>query len=170
MAVVEFRKITWDNFEECIGLELHQEQKNYVASNVYSLAQSYIALLNDDLPAMTFTIYDEETMIGFIMLYHDTTEENEYGDEPCYGILRLMIDRRFQGKGYGKKAMIKALEFIMTFPQGEASAVYISYDPSNKVAKHLYSSFGFEETGKVNDVGEVIVRRELNFSFPTKKG
>lgn len=159
--MIQFRIITWDNFEECISLELKEEQKNFLASNVYSLAQSYIALLNDELPAMTFAIYDGEEMIGFIMMYHDTPKENEYGDEACYGVLRFMIDKRFQGMGYGKKAMAKALEYIKTFPQGEASAVYISFEPTNVIAKNLYASFGFQDTGKVNDADEMIVKLEL---------
>ena len=159
--MIEFREINWNNFEKCIRLELKEEQKNFLASNVYSLAQSYVALLNDELPAMTFAIYDGETMIGFIMMYHDTAEENEYGDEACYGILRFMIDKNFQGKGYGKKAMSKALDYIKSFPQGDASSVYISFDPLNVIAKNLYTSFGFQDTGKVNDADEMIVKLEL---------
>lgn len=159
--MVEFREITWDNFEECVSLELYEEQRNFLAPNVYSLAQSYVALLNDKLPAMTYAIYDKGTMIGFIMMYHDTAEENEHANEACYGILRLMIDKKYQGQGYGKKAMAKALDYIKTFPQGDAQAVYIAYEPKNAIAKQLYANFGFKDTGKVNDSGEVIVKLEL---------
>ncbi|MGE8205721.1 GNAT family N-acetyltransferase [Heyndrickxia sp. NPDC080065] len=160
--MIEFRKITWDNFEECIRLELHEEQKNFLATNVYSIAQSYVALANDDLPPMTYAIYHNDDMVGFILMYYDNADENEYGDENCYGVLRFMIDKRYQGRGYGKTALEKALEYIKTFPQGEASAVYIAYEPTNLVAKKLYSSFGFEETGKLNDSDEVIVKLNLN--------
>lgn len=159
--MIEFRKITWDNFDDCINLQLVEDQRGFLASNLYSLAQSYVALLNDELPPMTFAIYDDEIMIGFIMMYHDTAEENEYGDDEAYGILRFMIDRRYQNKGYGTKAMEKALEYIRTFPQGEASAVYISYDPDNKVARHLYEKFGFKEIGVSEEAGEVIAKLDL---------
>ena len=158
--MIEFRPITWDNFDECINLQLTEEQSEYLASNAYSLAQSYVALLNDDLPAMTFAIYVQEKMIGFIMLYHDTANENEYGDEPCYGILRFMIDQRYQNQGYGKKAMYKAIEYVRTFPQGEVASVYISYGPENKVARHLYKSIGFVETGIISE-GEVVAKLVL---------
>lgn len=156
--MVVFRKITWDNFDECVNLQLADEQRGFLASNVYSLAQSYIALLNDELPPMTFAIYDDDTMIGFIMMYHDTAEENEYGDEEAYGILRFMIDRRYQNKGYGTKAMEKALEYIRTFPQGEAKAVYISYAPENEAARRLYAKFGFKEIG-INEESEEMVAK-----------
>ncbi len=158
--MVELRKITWDNWEECINLRVTEEQDNFIASNIYSMAQSYVALLNDEQPPMTYSIYNDDIMIGFVMMYHDTAEENEDGDEECYGICRFMIDKRYQGNGYGKKAFAKSLELIKTFPQGRASAIYLSYDPKNIVARNLYAAFGFVETGAVND-GELVARLEL---------
>ena len=47
------------------------------------------------------------------------------------------------------KAIELALEFIKTFPCGRAEYCWLSYEPDNKVAKNLYESFGFEETGKM---------------------
>ncbi|GGA77621.1 GNAT family N-acetyltransferase [Ornithinibacillus halotolerans] len=155
--MIEFQPITWNNFEECIQLQLTKSQRSYLASNVYSLAQSYVALLNDKLPALTFVIYHHETMVGFIMMAYDTAEENEYGDEPCYHILRFMIDERYQKKGYGTKAMKKAVAYLKTFPQGVASSIYISYAPENIVARHLYLNLGFVETGIISE-GEIVAK------------
>lgn len=77
--MVELRSITWDNWEECIKLKVTEEQDDFLASNIYSIAQSYVALLNDELPPMTYAIHNDDTVIGFIMMYHDTAEENDYG-------------------------------------------------------------------------------------------
>ena len=156
--MIDFRPITWENFDRCINLQLSEEQKGFLSSNVYSLAQSYVALLNDPLPAMTFAIYYKEEVVGFIMMYHDTAEDNEYGDEAAYGILRLMFDKNYQNKGLGTKAVEKALEYIKTFPQGEASAVYVSYSPENTASKHLFAKFGFQECGKIEEVDETIAK------------
>lgn len=156
--MIELRKITWDNFDECVHLQLTEEQRGFLASNVYSLAQSYVALLNDELPSMTFAIYDDDTMIGFIMMYHDTAEENEYGDEEAYGILRFMIDRKYQNKGFGTKALKKALDYIRSSPQGEASAIYLSYTPKNEAARHLYAKFGFKEIGMDEEEDEMVAK------------
>lgn len=158
--MIELRKITWDNWEACIRLKIKEEQEDFIASNMYSLAQSYVALLNDELPPMTYAIYKDDTVIGFTMMYHDTVEENDHGDEECYGICRFMIGDEFQGKGYGKEAFAKALELIKTFPQGKASAVYLSYKPKNVVAKNLYASFGFIETGEFVE-GEAVARLDI---------
>lgn len=71
-----------------------------------------------------------------------------------------MIDKDHQGKGYGKKAFTKVLDLIKTLPQGNATSVFLSYEPENEVARKLYASFGFVETGDI-DEGEVIARLAL---------
>ena len=40
-----------------------------------------------------------------------------------YNIWRIMIDKKFQGKGFGKKAMNLAIEFVNTFPCGTQNIV-----------------------------------------------
>ena len=37
-----------------------------------------------------------------------------------YNLWRLMIDEKYQNKGYGKEAVKLALEFIKSFPCGKA--------------------------------------------------
>lgn len=62
-----------------------------------------------------------------------------------YSIWRLMIDKKYQNKGYGKEALQIALEFIRSFPCGKAEYCYLSYEPENVNAKRLYSKVGFME-------------------------
>ena len=155
--MIELRKITWDNWEECIDLEITDEQDNFMASNKYSLAQAYVAMLNDKRPPMTFAIYHNEIMVGFTMFYYQDHEENDgsdYEEKPCYTLLRFMIDKKYQGQGLGKQAMAKILEYIKTFPHGRAACAHLSYDPKNEAARKLYKSFGFVETGELTDDGE----------------
>ncbi|WP_315122457.1 GNAT family N-acetyltransferase [uncultured Clostridium sp.] len=156
--MVELRKITFDNFDECIKLEPKEEQKSFVASNIRSLAQAYVALTNNECIPMPYAIYDNDIMVGFIMLSYTAADKNN--DENAYWVWRLMIDKGQQGKGYGKEAMAKALELIRSFPHGEASAVYLSYEPENVAAKALYASLGFVETGKI-EYGEMVAKLVL---------
>ena len=145
--MIDFRTITWDNWEECMDLSVTDEQDDYIASNQYSLAQSYVALLNDELPPITFAIYDGDTIVGLIMMGYSTADESEYGDEPYYDLARFMIDKKHQNKGLGKQAMVKLLDYIKSFPQGRATAVYLAYNIKNNLARKFYQSFGFVETG-----------------------
>jgi diamine N-acetyltransferase len=64
-------------------------------------------------------------------------------------IIRLMIDEQFQGKGYAKEAMKSLLERFRT--DDKLKAVGISYGPDNEVARRLYASLGFVETGEMLD-------------------
>ena len=55
---------------------------------------------------------------------------------------------------------MKAIDLIRTLPHGEADAVYLSYEPENVVAKSLYASLGFMETGKIEE-GELVAKMIL---------
>ena len=66
-----------------------------------------------------------------------------------------MIDKNHQKKGYGREAVKLALNFIKTFPCGEAEYCWLSYEPENEVASRLYRSFGFVETGEMD--GEELI-------------
>ena len=74
-----------------------------------------------------------------------------------YLFWRLMVDEKFQGKGYGKAGIKLALDFIKTWPCGKAEYCVISYEPENETAKNLYASFGFEENGEMADEEVVAV-------------
>jgi len=156
--MIELQKITDGNFNECIKLEPYENQKSFVASNLRSLAQAYVALSNKECIPLPYAIYDEEIMVGFIMLSYSEPDENN--EENTYWVWRFMIGKEYQSKGYGKESMGKALELIRTFPCGKASAVFLSYEPENVVAKKLYASIGFVETGKI-EAGELVAKLTL---------
>jgi diamine N-acetyltransferase len=158
--MIELREITWDNFNECISLQItdEQEEKDYVPSNLYSLAQACISLLSGENPLTIFAIYDNKIMIGFAWIYYDNSWY-EYDDEPCYVINRFMIDKNYQNKGFGKQAMAEILSYIKKYPHGEAKAVYLSYDRRNTAAIKMYQSVGFAETGEtVREPPEVVAK------------
>jgi len=158
--MIELKKITWDNWRDCQKLKVTKEQENFVASNTFTMAQSFVALSNNEIPPMTLAITKDDTVIGLTMVFYVTAEENEDGDEPCYDICRFMIDKDHQGKGYGKESFEIILNHIKTFPLGRANDIYLSYEPENTVAKNLYASFGFVETGEI-DHGEAVAKLVL---------
>jgi diamine N-acetyltransferase len=73
-------------------------------------------------------------------------------------IYRFMIDRKHQGKGYGRAALSKALEETREIPG--VDRISIRYMPENPVAKPFYASFGFVEVRGDRD-GEVIAVLKL---------
>lgn len=158
--MVRLEKIADQNFKECIKLDPGEGNDKFVAPNTISLAQAYLAIANDTCTPMPFAIYEDEEMVGFIQLAYYREDQDEDIDEPDYDIWRFMIAHEHQGKGYGKAALILAIEYIKTFPCGHANKVYLSYVPGNSGARGLYTSLGFVETGKL-DGNEIVMALEL---------
>ena len=154
MDNITLEKITYKNYIKVIwGLKVTKKQKKFVAENNNSLAEAYVAITNGGV-ALPFAICKNKKPIGFLMIGYGMAEDDDLDSEdPAfieivkknYCIWRFMIDKRYQGKGYGRIAMELALDYVRTFPCGKAEACWLSYEPENEVAKRLYASFGFVE-------------------------
>ena len=148
MEQVSLRPLTKENWEDAIHLHVRKDQKNFVASNLYSIAE---ARFNPELTPMG--IYAGETMVGFLM----------YGLEPeknRWWLVRLMIDERYQGKGYGREAMREVIGLLRQNPG--CDRIYLSYEPENITAEMLYKSFGFRATGEMEDGEKVVVLEDFS--------
>lgn len=147
---LSIQPVTKDNWGALIKLKVRQDQTHFVASNLFSIAESKFGFDESDgshWDLYPYGIYDGETPVGFLMYGYNF----QYPDFQAF-ILRLMVAENQQGKGYGKFGMEKMLE---TFRADERiQSVGISYEPENDGARKLYSSLGFVETGKMLD-GEV---------------
>lgn len=110
----------------------------------------------DGEPAIPYAIYADGVVVGFLMysydiMDHESFEHEVFYKKMSYFIWNIMIDKHYQGKRYGKLAVEKMLMDIETMPYGEAEYVALFYHESNHIAKALYASFGFSETGIVQD-------------------
>ena len=151
------KKINKNNVGEILKLEVFDNQKSFVATNNISIIEAYIALTENN-HVFTFGIYKDDIPIGFLMIGFDVNSDDEGAPRIAkgnYNIWRIMIDKKFQGKGFGKKAINLALEFVNTFPCGTAKYCWLSYESDNDVARQLYKSVGFVENDEKN--GEEIV-------------
>lgn len=154
--MIELRKIDGDNIDEVVALEVGENQKDFVeTTNLRSFADAHM-LNADGIPATPLAIYADDTMVGFLMYIYDTTDHESFQNEVYYGkkayfIWHFMIDQRYQGKGYGKLAFEKMLADIETMPYGESQNVDLFYHKNNVIAKELYASLGFVETGIIQD-------------------
>ena len=137
------------NIWDVVSLKIRRDQKKYLADNVWSMLHAYVG--NKTKGAVyPFGIYNDNKPVGFLLLAYDYSEVCDDPDAPLiaknnYFLWRLMIDKRYQGRGYGKEAVKLALAFIKTFPHGKAEYCWICYDKDNEVAKKLYLSMGFKE-------------------------
>ncbi|HCQ89437.1 MULTISPECIES: GNAT family N-acetyltransferase [unclassified Clostridium] len=140
------KEINRDNWEKCIELQVEENQRKFVASNSYSLLESKY----EDY-CYPMGIYDGETMVGFLMYSFDE-------DTNKWWMCRLMMDKKHQGKGYGKKSIELFID-LMKKEKGNI-ALCTSFEPENTVADKLYESIGFRKTGEIA-WGEVVMEIQL---------
>lgn len=155
--MISLRPITLENRRLVFNLQVSQEQRPFVASNLSSVATAYVLATNGGHP-LPFAIYHDETVIGFVLIVYGITSyeipEIAHGN---YSILRFMIDEQYQNCGYGRKALMKIFDYIRTFPEGYGEYCWLEYDPKNSIAKKLYKNMGFVENGEVVNEEVVVV-------------
>lgn len=139
MSEVQIRELTGDSWLKAGRLKVGEAQANFVAPNRESIAWSRYE--SDLIPA---GIYDGDEVVGFVLYGRWPGEPNRWG------IARYMIDVNQQGKGYGKAGMQEVIRMIRE-KHPEATGLKLGYLPENDVARKLYSSFGFRETGEMWD-------------------
>jgi diamine N-acetyltransferase len=144
MSNVKLKDVTAKNWRAIARLELAPDQEDLVADNLYSIAESKF-----DPDARPRAVYAGDQPVGFLM--YDASDDEAL-------IYRFMIDRRHQGKGYGRAALRLALDEIRALPH--VRKVSISYMPDNPVTKAFYASLGFKETGLDED-GEMLAELAL---------
>ena len=155
--MLRLENVNAKNVWDVLKLQVSDNQKSFVADNDISIIEAYTTITGNGY-AFPFGIYEDDTPVGFLMIGYDVDEYWEDAPEIArenYNLWRLMIDEKQQGKGYGKEAVKLALDYIKTFPCGDAEYCWLSYEPENKVAAELYRSFGFSETGEMD--GEELI-------------
>ncbi|MEO0986095.1 MAG: GNAT family N-acetyltransferase [Cyanobacteria bacterium J06639_14] len=138
MVKVHLRKVTRENFRECLNLQVTESQKKLVATTTQSLAEAYVdphlfplavydaaacGYEQPEVPVIGFTMYEIAAGVGFIM--------------------RLMIDAKYQWQGYGRATMIELLRRLKLHPNVEIIAT--SYQRENEIAAKLYRNLGFRQ-------------------------
>ncbi len=146
-AVVTLREITRETVRTITDLKVAPEQTGFVATNAESIAQAYF----DRDVAWFRAVYADEVPVGFIMLEDDAANQEYY-------LWRFMIDARYQGRGYGRRALELLVEYVKTRPG--AKALMTSCVPGDGSPCPFYEQLGFVPTGEV-DEGEIVLRLAL---------
>lgn len=132
---MEFREIDKSNYWDCIALMVDDSQVDFVADNKQSLVE---AAYEDGLYVLG--IYNKDTMVGFVLYDYDEAF-------PGWSMSRFMIGKQFQGKGYGKRAVVSFLDYFKA--NHNTDKLYISVSLDNTIARKMYSDIGFKEIKEV---------------------
>ena len=128
------------NWERFLGVELLPEQHAFVPSVLFSLAQARFEVL------YPFGLEVDDQAVGFVM----------YGNfGGIYWINRLLIDHKFQRKGYGYQALCLLIAHLRQFP--DCRDIRTSYGNDNFQAQSLFAKLGFQAIGGLDD-GETVAQ------------
>lgn len=140
--------INKDNWEICAELSVSDVQAQFIASNLYSIAEVQF-LSSFKLKGIS---YNNE-LAGMVMYGIDPDDGN-------YWIYRFMIDAFFQGKGIGKQAMALLIDDIKANNHQHIPLLIVGYHQDNKLAHYFYQRSGFNFQ-RVADWGENIAQLQL---------
>ena len=133
--MINLREITSKNLKSIIDLNVKEDQKDYVALNSVSIAQGHYSK-----SAWFKGIFNDDRPVGFVML--DLIEE----ENKCF-LWRFMIDREYQGKGFGKIALTQVIDFVRSL--NLYTYIATSYVPAENGAGGFYKNFGFIESEEI---------------------
>lgn len=143
--MVELRTITENNFQQCLCLNASVQDRSFVDTVVYSLAEAWV-YYQDTRP---FAIYNDGILIGFVSMY--VGEEN-------YQIINFLIDDAYRRKGLGTKAVKLCVDYL----KNEFSAHRISAPVKleHVAAQEFWKKQGFYLSDTV-EAGYVFMRKAL---------
>jgi diamine N-acetyltransferase len=153
-SAVSLREITDQNHEAVVALRIAASQEGYVSSVEDSLAEAR------DTPEGNpwyRAIYAGDQPVGFVMLSWNVTPDPPRIIGPWF-LWKLLIDERYQGRGYGREAV--RLVAGIARDQG-ASELLSSYVPGERSPESFYRQIGFVPTGEQDEKGETVIALRL---------
>ncbi|MGX6977702.1 GNAT family N-acetyltransferase [Vagococcus elongatus] len=145
MGNIRLIDINKDNWLKLCLLTPGEAGEKFVAPNAISIVQS---VYDNDGQWVIKGIAHGNDIIGFTMYGYNV-------DDKAYDLCRFMLDQKFQGRGYGQKALKVIVEEMCA--RFNCEKIYLSTDPENSLGKYIYEKFGFINTGQLVDGEELFV-------------
>ena len=154
MPLLSLREVTDDNRAAVEALRVTDEQTRYVAGVSQSLAE---AQEYADARPWYRAVYADDDPVGFVMISDGITVDKPEYLGPYY-LWRLLVDHRFQGRGYGTAALDLVVEHVRTRP--DARVLLVSHVEGPTSPRPFYERYGFRPTGEVHQ-GEPVLELDL---------
>jgi diamine N-acetyltransferase len=132
---VSLRPVTQDTVWGICSLSdtLTEPKKSMVAPNAVSMAEAHF-----NQYAWFRAIYAGKAPVGFMMIVDDD-------QRPEYFLWRFMLGQPFHGRGYGRQAIARLVEYVRTRPG--ARELLVSCEVEEGSPEGFYRKLGFERTG-----------------------
>lgn len=148
-------KVTEENLEDVLRVQVAPEQAEFVTPVVKSLAEAYVHRDH----AWPRAVVDGDEVVGFVMAFFDIpfTEGGSLHDRPRSGLWRLNIAAGRQGRGYGRFAVEAVMEEIR---RRGGARVTVTWKPGEGGPEAFYKRLGFVLTGETSGP-DVVGERDL---------
>jgi len=158
MAGVELRDIfTDEDRAAALALRVAPAQEQFVANVAESIldAERYPEAL-----ARYWAVHDGDQIVGFTMISDGIAEEVLAADPTLVGpyfLWRLLIDERFQRRGFGTATLDAVVDYVRS--QG-GTELLTSYTAGEGSPGPFYERYGFVPTDRIVE-GERVLRLDL---------
>jgi diamine N-acetyltransferase len=154
VVAVTLREITDEIRAAVLALRVEPQQERFVGSVQGALRD---AVEYPHAKPWYRAIYAADEPVGFVMVSWDVEPQPPEIIGPWF-LWKLLIDRRYQRRGYGSEAVRQVARLV--WAEG-ASELLTSYVPEDGGPVGFYRRLGFTPTGELDANGEVIVRLSL---------
>ncbi|MEO7664163.1 MAG: GNAT family N-acetyltransferase [Candidatus Limnocylindrales bacterium] len=159
-AVVLRDITTEDEFEAVMGLRRGPGQDRYLGMMISHFEDAIV-----DARAMprSWSVHDvaDGTLVGFTMISDNIPAATLAADPDLIGpyyLWRLLIDHRFQGRGYGAATLDAVAAYVRARPGGDV--LWTSCAPGDGSPEGFYRRYGFTPVDRIVD-GEQVLRLDL---------
>lgn len=153
MEAIKIQPLTRDNWEQAVKISLEDEQKSLVPSVFEGIAFAFIKPWDEALDPYVLEV--EGKIFGFFYLSYTP------GSVDNYWIGGFQVDKLYQGKGNGKRALSAIIDFIRE-QHPECKIISLTVERNNIIAQKLYKSMLFVDEKMTNQDDEVIYRLRIN--------
>jgi diamine N-acetyltransferase len=160
MATVQLRDIVTDaDRDAAIALRTAPEQERFVETVEGSFRDAVVDARAE--PRMWMVVADD-TPVGFVMISDGIPAKRLASDPDLIGpyyLWRLLIDRRYQRRGYGTATLDAIVAYVRTRPG--ADVLFTGAGQGEGSPQPFYERYGFIPTDRM-DGDEVVLRLDLH--------
>jgi diamine N-acetyltransferase len=161
---VTLEEITGEDRDAVLALRVAPGQERFVSSVRDSLAEAADYPQAKPWYRAVYASGEPAGPVGFVMISWDCEPHPPEIIGPWF-LWKLLIDERYQGRGYGTAVVRQIAELVRA--EG-ASELLTSYIPEDDGPVGFYQRLGFMPTGELDANGEVIVRLALPLTQPRR--
>ncbi len=160
MAVVQLRDIVTEADRAAVmTLERGPGQERHLGSMTSHFED---ALADARACPRMWSVHDGELLVGFVMISDGIPAERLAADDDLVGpyfLWRLLIDARFQNRGYGAATIDAVVAYLRT--RSDADVLWTSCRAGPTSPQPFYLHYGFVLTGEAK-WGEDLLRLDLS--------